>query len=440
MPQQLSTNTFTSSTWIVNSDATKGTHTTLGAALTSATSGDTILLQTSVTENVTLKAGVNITGYAGADLTPNVSITGKLSLALVGVVTISNIDLITNSDNFLSVGGSAVSIVNLRNCYLNCLNNTGISYTTSNAASQINLYNCTGNLGTTGIGLFTATSTGALNIFTLYFTNTGSSLTASTTSACSVSMYNCFFVSFLSCTSSGTFFLYQTTVGSPSGFTALNTTALTTAGTGVSDCNFSYLISGTASAASIGTGTTLGCYNTILFSTNTNAVTGAGTLISNNVSYSSSSHLSNVTTQTGGAAWGLTQGTAPSAGCIGEQIRAVNSTGAASGGTGNIVNITSISLTAGIWDISTVCQVNFNGLNTSVTAGISGTSTTFSLVSTDAHATIGYASSLVTSQVICIPSYRVTLSATTPYYLNFQASFSTNNCSGYGRISATRVG
>ncbi len=297
MAQQiLSTNTFTAATWIVNSNATKGTHTTLASAMTSASSGDTILIQTSVTENVTLTPGVNIMGYSGAGIgTPNVSITGKLTMTAAGVVTISNIQLITNSDFFLVVSGSANSVVDFINCNLNCLNNTGISYTTSGASSGVNVYNSTGNIGTTGITYFVNTGAVGIVFENCDLENTGLSTTASSASAGIITiMFSKITVPVT--TTSTAVLQIQNCILAPS---AANATMITHGGSATNSIVYNSSISGGSSSA-ISIGSTLSMSNCAVSSSNTNAITGAGTLVNSGISFTSSSYKINTSTQTVG--------------------------------------------------------------------------------------------------------------------------------------------
>jgi pectin methylesterase-like acyl-CoA thioesterase len=61
----LSTNNYGPAKFIVSSSAANGTHTTIAAALTSASTGDTIFIRPGTyTENLTLKAGVNLTALS----------------------------------------------------------------------------------------------------------------------------------------------------------------------------------------------------------------------------------------------------------------------------------------------------------------------------------------------------------------------------------------
>ena len=97
--QQLSTNTFCTAKWIVSPTATDGTHTTIAAALTAASSGDTIFIRPGTyTENLTLKAGVNLAAYDCDAFSGQVTISGKCSFSAAGQVDISGIRLQTNGD------------------------------------------------------------------------------------------------------------------------------------------------------------------------------------------------------------------------------------------------------------------------------------------------------------------------------------------------------
>lgn len=449
MSQQISTNTFGVAKWIVSTDATQGTHTTIGGALTSASSGDTIFIRTGTyTENLTLKAGVNLCALpsdSSLNQTGNVIIAGNCTLTTAGSVTISGIQLQTNSAALLSVTGSAASIVNLNNCNLNCSNNTGITFSAANTSAAVNLYNCTGNLGTTGIGLFSDSSTGNITFLDCYFTNSGGSTTASTKSAGQFNSINSTFNNPLTYSSSN--------VASGMEYTNMmvtNTTNLTTSGTGQIAIIYCYFASGTASALSIGTGTLISLAHCLISSSNTNAITGAGSVLSVGTIYTGTSHFSNVTTQTGGAINGITQGTAPSLGMVGEQIRSYIASGSpvTITSTGTTVNITNISVTAGIWDISGL--VNFtatstNSANGACIASIVSTTASTGLLGDNAietaapttTATTGFSSNLT----VGIPSFRVTLSATTTYYLTAYGQATVGfGMTAYGRISATRVG
>lgn len=424
--------------WIVDPTAGSGTHTTIATAITSASSGDTIFIRPGTyTENITLKAGVDLTAF-GCDSSLNgtghVIISGTCTMTTAGSVTIAGIQLQTNSAALLVVSGSVASVVNLNNCYLNCTNTTGITFSSSSASATINMYKCYADVGTTGITLFSQTSIGILNIYYCRFTTSGSTLTASTCSAGSVVIFNT--ASNIAITSSSTgslaFFYTDTDVA------AFNLTAVTAGGSGnhlfVKSCFFS----GTASAVSISqTVTMLGC---CVGSSNTNCITGAGTLNYSDMTFQNTSSTINVTTQTGGTLQGG-KFQAPSAGYLGEQFRSF--AGSISLTSTQAKTVTSINLTAGIWDISGVIFYS-SGAGTVSTAqqgSISATNNAIGSTYGDdivAFVVAAGIANLQTTQVI--PALRVTLTAAATYYLVAVGTFTVSTLSCAGRISATRVG
>jgi len=272
-----------------------GTHSTISAALTSASSGDTIFIRPGTyTENLTLKVGVNLCANTCDALTPNVTISGTCTLTSAGSVSISGICLQTNGAALLAVTGSAASILNLNNCYLNCTNNTGITFSTANTSAAINITNCNGDIGTTGITLFTDSSTGTLNIYNTLITNSGTSTTASTQSAGSSEIKYCQF--YFPITTSGTAFSEWNYLDLDT--TDLNTTSAILGGSVVANvCRFCRFSAGTASAVSCGSAVVRLDF-CIIVSSNTNAITGSGTLTGNTLLFNGTSSLVNTTTQT----------------------------------------------------------------------------------------------------------------------------------------------
>ena len=197
MPQAISTNTFGTAKWIVDSSASQGTHTTIQGAINSASSGDTIFVRPGTyTENLALKAGVNITAYnvnaISAAASP-VKVIGKMTYSSAGSVALGGIFFQTNADFLLVVSGANASIVLFDNCLLNCTNNTGISHTSSNAASAISIVDCTGDIGAVGITLFVSTSAGFINFTGCSFGNSGASVTQSSSSAGVIQAQNSLF-------------------------------------------------------------------------------------------------------------------------------------------------------------------------------------------------------------------------------------------------------
>jgi hypothetical protein len=423
--------------WIVNplGSIAGANSTTIQSAINQAVSGDTIfIMPATYTENLTLKAGVNLTAFGCDQDVNHVIVVGKMTFTSAGTVSISGIRLQTNSDFFLAVTGSAASTVNLNNCYLNCLNNTGISYTSSSGSSAININYCLGNLGTTGIGLFSMSSSGNLQINWSMITNTGASTTSSTASAGTVNINASYFNSAFTISSTALINI----IGCDLDCSAINTTALTVNGSGNGACYFSILSSGTASAI---TGSqAFAIHSCTIISSNTNAITGAGSITYSGLTFPSGfSSLINTTTQSGGTLIGGKNGVAPAAGFLGEVITSTVLNGSATSLVTNTAKtVTSINLTSGTWCIS-ACL------------GLAGTTQTQNVISiSTTNNTIGgnfgadsfstpISASAASDASLSIPSFFVSISTTTTYYLIARSTF-TGTASAYGNIRAVRVG
>lgn len=273
--------------------------TSIASAIASAQGtgvNSTIFLQPGTyTENVTLVPGINLCAFDCDALTPNVTIVGKLTLTTAGTVSITGIRLQTNSDFFLAVTGSAASVVILRDCYLNCSNNTGISYTSSSASSTVAVFNSRGNIATTGITLFSASGAGTLSIQFSYISNTGSTVTNSTMSAGGLYIYSSGLN--VPITTSGTNGLIGVQNSIISTDFGSGTTCITVGGSGLNFIQNSILQS--AAATPISVGATLNITTCSIATTNaTAAITGAGTVKYAGLAFHSTGSVINATTQT----------------------------------------------------------------------------------------------------------------------------------------------
>lgn len=129
------------------------------------------------------------------------------------------------------------------------------------------------------------------------------------------------------------------------------------------------------------------------------------------------------------------------AGDYGEEIQSAVSA-VASPTSGNFGDLTSISLTAGDWDVSGVSYTAIGaGAWEAIQLGISTTSgnSTTGLVIGDNRVVASWVSSATTptQYSLAIPQYRVSLASTTTVYLKFSSTY-TANPSWSGRISARR--
>lgn len=291
MPVQNSTNLYGPYKWIVNPTAGAGTHTTIQAAINAASSGDNIFVTPATyTETITLTSGVSLIGTDnGYDIT-NTIISGSVTLSSGNNNTsISNINISAPSTSTIIYSGTGTAFLELFNCLLNtAANNSCISYTNSNAASKIVLNNCKITTSSGTATPFTSSSAGEIRCFYCFLTS--ALATAATASAGTVSFYFC--RNQFSLTTSGTAaFTSENDIWNPT-----NLTGVTIGGSGANTATESTFISGTASAISVGS--TLTLTNCSVSSSNTNAITGAGTLTYGGVIFFGSSSTINTTNQT----------------------------------------------------------------------------------------------------------------------------------------------
>jgi len=176
-------------------------------------------------------------------------------------------------------------------------------------------------------------------------------------------------------------------------------------------------------------------------SININGTVGATT--ANTGAFTTITASSTITpSQTAGIV-GTTTNNAANAGSVGEVITSSVAIGAAVSLVNNAPKtITSISLTAGDWDV--FGTLGFNGGGTTNTTlllgGMNTTNNTLpSLYEERVTQNAALAAPFGTSPVsFTIPTTRVSLSGTTTYYLVAYALFSVSTCDGFGRITARR--
>ncbi len=440
--------------FIVDASPGYGTHTTIQAAITSAaayiiTSGKnaTVFVRPGTyTENIALSAGVNLTAFVCDAFTPNVTISGTLSFSGAGAVILSGLNLQSNGAAILSITGSSATQLTLIDCNLTVSFNPGITYSVTNTAANLVINNCTYNLSTTAMALYSMSSTGNFQIEYTLGSNSGLSKTASNNSAGTISYYYSAINNAISSSSTGALGFNWSNITT----SALSDSAivpLTYNGSGVSVCRFSEVFGGTASGISIGSGATLGLDETVISSTNTNSVTGAGTLNSSILRFSNTSSTINTAIQSVGAIQGIVaniSGTAqnPSAGFIGERISSYIPAGSlVTVNSATFTNITSISLSAGVWDITGIIEFangpitgvaySANLSTTTASGGVSGDSSTSTPLSPTASSEVS----------LTVPNWRQTFSATTTnVFLVASSIYTVGTLKCYGRLSAVRVG
>lgn len=274
--------------FIVNSTPNAGgNYTTITAALAAATAPATIFVMPGATgvytENLTLKSGVNITAFEDGE-TPTVTISGKLTATFTGACTISGLRLQTNGSTFLDVTGANAAVVNLHRCYLNCTNDNGINFTNSNAASSIFIFRCDGDIAIDGATLWSVLGNGSIDVQYSDIGNSAGSTASSNNfnSPVTIQFSNIRFP--VACAGTGTLGLYDATINTSSE----NAVCVTTSGSGTSTIVNSTFASNTAASISIGAGSTVGISQSTITSTNTNPITGAGTLLLGTIDFTAS--------------------------------------------------------------------------------------------------------------------------------------------------------
>lgn len=137
---------------------------------------------------------------------------------------------------------------------------------------------------------------------------------------------------------------------------------------------------------------------------------------------------------------GVTDGSDAAAGEIGEYLNSNVPIGSAvSTPTGGATNITSITLSAGDWDVSLWCNTSYTSatVNGGLTMGLSPTSASF----TNAHVFSLYATTTTLTHRVAgsVGPIRYSVTSPTTLYFVSQPSFSAGSATAWGLLSARRV-
>lgn len=137
---------------------------------------------------------------------------------------------------------------------------------------------------------------------------------------------------------------------------------------------------------------------------------------------------------------GTTTNNNAASGAVGETIASALPAIAAQALTTNTPkNVTSISLTAGDWDVSGNINLNGNGLtSTGKIGGISTTSVTLPSDGSECYSGLQLVLTSATDSIM-LPPKRISLASTTTVYLVAQATFFAGTCGVFGSITARRT-
>lgn len=296
----------------------RGTFQTITLALAAASSGQTIYVRPGTyTENITLKAGVDICAMTGDAYANTVNISGTITATYAGRASITGCRLISGNSDGITVSGSGATVLTLKGCVLSQNANSGTHYSvvSTNANCEIYVFDCFGTTSSNGAwfniggGLFKAqgcnlANTGGSSInnsfsgaaTTSFITNCAIGTDQSVGTGIAQSdgtlyIVNCNISGQVITSSTASIYLDLTRVFTP------NSIALTVGGSNSHEAYNCVLISNNASAITVAVGCTLVAANCTINSTTTNAIAGAGTINSGNLTYVGSSSLMVTTTQ-----------------------------------------------------------------------------------------------------------------------------------------------
>lgn len=139
--------------------------------------------------------------------------------------------------------------------------------------------------------------------------------------------------------------------------------------------------------------------------------------------------------------FGTTTNDSAAAGYVGEYIESVIVSGSSTAMTDNTAtNITSISLTAGDWEVYGSVALKLDASTQLIIwdAGINTTSATMPNIEYTHRA--NYGNTAPTTDICSVvPTRRISIASTTTVYLVSQVDYSISTCSGYGFIAARRL-
>lgn len=137
---------------------------------------------------------------------------------------------------------------------------------------------------------------------------------------------------------------------------------------------------------------------------------------------------------------GVTDASSATAGNVGEVVSALKAVGSAQALQTTVpTNITSISLTAGDWDVEG--NASFVGTTATVTATAAGIVTTANTIPADGSEVYSGVTVTLVSETdgVSLPRKRVNVSGTTIVYLTGRCTFTAGSVLAFGSINARRV-
>ena len=301
--QQVSTNKFSNYKFIVDTAGLDqgATHTTIQGAIDSAGFGQNIFVRPGkYTEDLTLKAGVQlvagIVGFSGT----STQIVGKITATEAGEHNIIGFEHLTNADFGIVVSGANDVVLYLNNLKVFTNDNTYLSYTNSSTASLILFDKCFGIITGASNTFFVSTSDGIIQMDYCMFRSSGTILN-STISSGSIRMNHTTFSNPIQTTGTGVIRVKNSNLN-PQGTPAFVLDQQGATSTGGEDnlINHTRIRASdpTNPAINIAASSELFLHHCDISSNNVNVISGTGSIEYGNLVFDASSELASGLTQT----------------------------------------------------------------------------------------------------------------------------------------------
>lgn len=305
MTAQTNDSKFSCSKWIVDANGldSGATHITIQGAIDDAVSGDTVFIKPSLPafaaydEDITLKSGVNLVGFNNSGFSGvQAEILGKVTLGSATDCSVKNILIMTQSDYAIEDTGASAGSIRFLDCSIRIDSTGGINLDNANRTLTFN--NCQHGRVTNSLKDFNVTSVSMLTFEYCVFSGATTTGVASTIAAGTLGMRFCLMNRHavgLSGTAVGDFdsvFINASTD---------NLLGIDFDG-GTSTAFKLDINSGTAAGINIGTGVIVSATGLSIRSSNSDAISGDGTLIGpGSEFYGSSSVIASAITWSTGA-------------------------------------------------------------------------------------------------------------------------------------------
>ena len=289
MTVNTSDNRYACSNFIVAPTIAEGAnYTTIAAAIAAASSGDTIFIKPGTyTEDITLKAGVNLTSFDRTvpnNNVVNVQLIGTITISATGHTLVSGLDVSPNTGPSIDLTGTNSTNTNFVNCFISN-DATYAAVTGSNSNAVVTFTSCTLEAASSATAIFVMTGP----IIAFSSSKQFNACVASTFAGGQFILYDGRWESGITTSSTGSFFAYHSDI------IQLGNVTLTLGGSGSHQIYQSNIWGGTASALTVNT--VLDIYETIINSSNTNAITGSGTINYGGLSFMGTSSTINTSVQ-----------------------------------------------------------------------------------------------------------------------------------------------